>query len=388
MGPELRLYASKGIRVYFSSLMSILAPIYLARLGLGPLMVGLGVVAIAAGNMASNVAITWLGLGRRRSLFLFASLTAVSGLLLASVEWIPAIYLALFLSNVSTTGTEAGPFQSIEAGVLPRLVDQRRRNRAFGLYNVVGYAASSVGALSSAIPYLSLSVSSMRTAFLGLTVSGAVMLAIYYGLRGIESDSPGAVRPGLASFRPHALRDLRNLSTLFSMDAFGGGFVSQSVLSYWFYATYHTSLTGLGEIFAVANVITALSIYGASALADRIGNLRTMVYTHLLSNVFLVLVPVGGTITWAVSFLFLRQSMSQMDVPTRQAMMAELFEDRERVGANAITNTFRTVSSTVSPSVAGYMMSSGASWGPLWAGGFIKIAYDLSIYFSYRHRVK
>ena len=388
MGPELRLYASKGIRVYFSSLTSILAPIYLARLGLGPLMVGLGVVAIAAGNVASNVAMTWLGLGRRRSLLLFASLMMASGLLLASVEWVPAIYIALFLSNVSTTGTEAGPFQSVEVGVLPKLVDQRRRNRAFGLYNVIGYAASSAGALSSAIPYLSLGVPSMRTAFLGLTASGAVMLAIYYGLRGIEPGSLVVARPGLASFRPRALRDLRNLSALFSVDAFGGGFVSQSMLSYWFYATYRTPLASLGEIFAVANVITALSIYAASMMADRIGNLRTMVYTHLLSNAFLVLVPVGGTLAWAVSFLFLRQSLSQMDVPTRQAMMAELFEDEERVAANALTNTFRTVSSTVSPYVAGYMMSYDALWGPLWAGGFIKMAYDLSIYLSYRHRVR
>jgi hypothetical protein len=136
---------------------------------------------------------------------------------------------------------------------------------------------------------------------------------------------------------------------LYSIDAFGGGFVSQSVLSYWFYASYHASLASLGEIFSIANVITALSIYGASVLADRLGNLRTMVYTHLLSNLFLLLVPVGGTITWAAAFLFLRQSTSQMDVPTRQSMMAELFEDRERVGANALTNTFRTVSSTASP---------------------------------------
>ncbi|MGC9116751.1 MAG: MFS transporter [Conexivisphaera sp.] len=387
MRPELRLYAAKGIRVYFSGLTSILAPIYLARLGLGPLMVGLGLAAIAAGNVASNLAVTWLGLGRRRSLFLFASLMAASGTLLAALEWVPAIYLALFMSNVSTTGTEAGPFQSIEAGVLPRLVEQGRRNRAFGIYNVVGYAASSLGALSSAIPYLSLGASSLRWAFLGLTAAGVALLAIYRGLGGIEAEG-GPARPGLSGFRRIALSDLRRLSALFSLDAFGGGFVSQSVLSYWFYSTYHASLASLGVIFSAANVITALSIYGASALADRIGNLRAMVYTHLISNVFLILIPLGGSIAGSAAFLFLRQSTSQMDVPTRQSMMAELFEDRERVTANALTNTFRTVSSTVSPPIAGYMMYSGADWGPLWAGGFLKIAYDLSIYASYRHRVK
>ncbi len=387
MGQELRLYISKGIRVYFSGLTSILAPIYLARLGLSPLMVGLGIFAIAAGNVASNVAITWLGLGRRASLFLFSSLMAASGALLASLAWTPAIYAALFLSNVSTTGTEAGPFQSIEVGILPGLVERRRVNRAFGIYNLVGYAASSIGALSAGAPLFSLSLENVRIAFLGLSASGISMVAIYKGLKGVEPEGLQG-RERLSSFRPAALRDLRKLSALFSIDAFGGGFVSQSVLSYWFYSTYHASLASLGEIFAAANVITALSIYGASALADRIGNLRTMVYTHLLSNVFLVLVPVGGTLAWAVAFLFMRQSVSQMDVPTRQAMMAELFEDRERVLANALTNTFRTVSSAVSPSVAGYMMYSGADWGPLWAGGFIKMAYDLSIYFSYRGRVR
>jgi len=387
MRSELRLYAAKGVRVYFSSMISILAPIYMARIGLGPVMVGLGLMAIAAGNVASNLAVTWLGLGRRRALFIFAALMTASGAALALIDWVPAIYIALLASNVSTTGTEAGPFQSIEAGVLPRLVDQRMRNRAFGIYNVVGYAASSAGALSSAIPYLSVDAATLRTAFLGLTAAGAILLTIYAGLRGVEPTAAGA-RPGIRSFRPIALRDVRNLAALFSIDALGGGFVSQSVLSYWFYTSYHASLASLGEIFSIANVITALSIYGASVLADRLGNLRAMVYTHLLSNVFLLLVPVGGTIIWAAAFLFLRQSTSQMDVPTRQSMMAELFEDHERVGANALTNTFRTISSTASPPVAGYLISSGADWGPLWAGGFIKIAYDLSIYVAYRKRVK
>jgi hypothetical protein len=201
MRSELRLYVAKGVRVYFSSMISILAPIYMARIGLGPVMVGLGLMAIAAGNVASNLAVTWLGLGRRRALFTFAALMMASGLVLALIDWVPAIYMALLASNVSTTGTEAGPFQSIEAGVLPRLVDQRARNRAFGIYNAVGYAASSAGALSSAIPYLSVSAATLRTAFLGLAAAGA--------------------RPGIRSFRPIALRDARNLAALFSIDAFG-----------------------------------------------------------------------------------------------------------------------------------------------------------------------
>jgi MFS family permease len=175
---------------------------------------------------------------------------------------------------------------------------------------------------------------------------------------------------------------------LFSLDAFGGGFVTQSLLSYWFYYTYHASLSSLGGIFLVANIITALSIIGASLIAEKLGNLRTMFYSHLLSNIFLILVPLVGSFPLSVLFLFLRQSVSQMDVPTRQAFMAQIFNDKDRVAANAITNTFRSISSIFGSPISGFLLNVGLVSSPIIVGGLSKIVYDVSIFLSYKNEVR
>jgi predicted MFS family arabinose efflux permease len=185
-----------------------------------------------------------------------------------------------------------------------------------------------------------------------------------------------------------ARSEITKLSLLFSIDAFGGGFVSQSLLSYWFFLVYRVSLQNLGVIFLVVNVITAVSTLGASYLADRLGNLRTMVYTHLLSSVFLVLIPLVGSLIGSLAFLFLRQSISQMDVPTRQAFMTEIFNDSDRVPAYAITNTSRSVSSVFGAPISGALLGASLVSIPLLIAGFSKVVYDVLIFSSYRKRAR
>jgi predicted MFS family arabinose efflux permease len=217
---------------------------------------------------------------------------------------------------------------------------------------------------------------------------GLSLVLLYLMLGDIEPAEATRKKLGVASMMPKAKRDLTKLSTFFSVDAFGGGFVSQSILSYWFYLAYSVSLESLGIIFLVANVITAISTFGASLLAEKLGNLRTMVYTHLLSNAFLVLVPLAGSLLSSVLFLFLRQSVSQMDVPTRQAFMAEVFSDQDRVSANAITNTFRSVSSVFGAPISGFLFAIGLTSLPILAGGLAKILYDALMFSAYRRVVK
>src|SRR5438876_6079337 len=148
------IFISKASRTSVASLLSILTPIYLARLGYSALYVGVALTAILAGNAFFNILLTWYGdyLGRKRSLLVFSLLVVVSGVLLSSTLFLPLILLGLFLGNISTTGTEAGPFQSIETGVLPILEPEERRNRAFGVYNFIGYGASSIGAFAASTP--------------------------------------------------------------------------------------------------------------------------------------------------------------------------------------------------------------------------------------------
>jgi MFS family permease len=385
----LQIYVAKGARVFYFGLLSILIPQYLLALGYSGLFVGVVLVAILAGNVVSNLALTYLEtrLGKRRLLQAFSAMMVASGLGLAAYSSPALIVLACFLGNISTTGTEAGPFQSVEAGVLPGL-SLGGAVEAFGRYNLIGYAASALGALSAGAPgVLPGGLLVYRALFAGFALVGALLLALYSTLQSptfeVKAGRPDAGRLGV-----DARRDLRTISVLFSVDAFGGSFVSQYVLSSWFLLSYGVHSQELGGIFFATNAIVAVSVYGAARLARRLGNLRTMVYTHVVSNLFLVAIPLAGSLAGALVFLFLRQSLSQMDVPTRQALMAEMFNDEERVAAFAVSNTARSVSSFAGGPATTALMALGALSGLLFAGGVSKIAYDAAVYSVYRKRFR
>jgi len=380
---------AKGFRTFVSGMASVMTPIYLALLGYNSVQVGIGIMVIVMGNVFSNILLTWYGnaLGRRTSLLTFSTTMVISGMVVYLSSNFALLLLGLFIGNISTTGTEAGPFQSIETGIIPRMVVKERLNRAFGLYNLVGYAASSVGAFASSIPaYLGNQIEMIRSMFLLLTVAGLLLFIIYRRLKDSEIESSSSRRPGLGSLSSNARRDISKLSLLFSVDAFGGSLVSQSILSYWFFIEYKADLSSLGVIFLFANIITAFSTYGAALIANRIGNLKTMVYTHIISNFFLIMVPIAGSLLASVLFLFLRQSLSQMDVPTRQAFLAEIFRDEERVVANSVTNTARSISSIFGAPLAGLLFGEGLLSAPILVGGLTKISFDLAIFSAYRNR--
>ena len=387
-GPQ-PIYVAKGIRVYISGLLSIILPFYLKVIGYGPYFQGIALVAILAGNALSNVAVTYLDrvAGRRRLLQAFSLLMVVAGATLA-LDSSPALILAAcFVGNISSSGTEAGPFQSIEAGTLPELAPAQSTVKAFGRYNLIGYSAAAFGQLTAAGPgLLGNSLASFRAVFVGFALVGALLFVIYSGLRSIEAGK--STRPGLANLGAQARKDLVRLSGLFSVDAFGGVFVTTYLLSIWFNSAYGLQLESLGPIFFVAAVVAAASTYGAALIAVRIGNLRTMVYTHLVSNAFLVLMGLAGSLLPALAFLFLRQSFSQMDVPTRQALMSEMFESRERVQAYAVTNTLRSAGSSFAGPVAAGVLGLGLVSTIPFAGGGTKILYDLMTFVSYRKRYR
>lgn len=385
------MFVGKAARVFVFGLVSVMTPVYLDSLGYSPIYVGVALMVIIAGNVFSNIIVTWYGnfFGRKRALLVFSFLMFLSGSLLYWTVYLPLMLVALFVGNISTTGTEAGPFQSVETGVLPMLVSEKKKSRAFGAYNFIGYGASSLGALAASVPaYFGDRFVVFRSLYLLYGIVGLLLFVLYRQLSGIEVPRDDQKRPGLGDMTERAKRDIAKLSVLHSIDAFGGGFVSQSILAYWFYLTYRVSLENLGGIFLVTNIITAISTFAASILAEKFGNLRTMVYTHLLSNVFLILIPFASSLIGALLFLFLRQSVSQMDVPTRQAFMAQIFNDEDRVSANAITNTFRSVGSLFGAPISGVALEMGFASLPLLAGGFSKIIYDFSMFASYRKRAR
>jgi MFS family permease len=382
------ILAGKAARVMVSSALSVMIPVYLAIAGYSPFLIGVVLAAILAGNAGSNLLVTWLGarVGVRRMLLGFSLLMAAAGALLYYSGSLGAVLAAAIVGNISTTGTEAGPFQSVEAGILPGLA-RGRVSRAFGTYNMVGYAASSVGALASSTPaYFGGQVSVFRALFLAFAAAGVLLFFVYARL-----GTAFAARPDTAAkagVQKSGRGDLVRLSSLFSLDAFGGSMVSQFVLSFWFSTYYGVPLKELGIIFLVTNMISAASALAAGALAERLGNLRTMFYTHVTSNLLLVAIPVSGSLAAAVSFLFMRQSLSQMDVPTRQAFMADLFRPEDLVSANAVTNTARTAGSVAGGPVTAALIASGALSLPIIAGGVAKLVYDATIFATFRKRAR
>ncbi len=385
-----RIFVAKASRVFASGLLSVMTPIYLALLGYSPVYIGVFVFVMVISSVFSNLVLSRYEsrLGRRFFILLFSGLMVVSGLLVFLSTSTIMLVLAFLLGNISTTGTEAGPFQSIEVSVLPSLTSAARINRLFGVYNVLGYGAASIGALAASIPgYLQNSLPVFRLMYLVYALIGLMLFVLYLGLR--EIDTPKD-RTGRQVSHPSekAKKDIARLSALSSVDAFGGSFVTQSLLTYWFFLVYRVSLPGLGIIFFVLNVVTAISIFAASLIAERFGNLRTMVATHLLSSVFLTAIPFAGSLTVALLLLFLRQSISQMDVPTRQAFMAELFEYRDLLGANATTNTFRSIGGLFGGPISGVLYAAGYATVPILTAGVSKMLYDLAIYSSYRKQVK
>ena len=378
---------AKAARVFVFGLISIMTPVYLAAIGFPPFLVGVCLGAIISGNVISNVLVVRYEerVGRKSFLQVFSLMIIASGILLSWTTSFPLILLAFLIGNISTTGTEAGPFQSIEAGILPSLVPRESVNRSFGSYNLIGYSALSVGAFAASAPsYFQNSLLAFRSLYLFYGLVGLLLLLLYQPLGAHQFE--GEQKPRELS--PAARREITKLSGLFSIDAFGGGFVSQSLLSYWFFLAYAVSLKDLGIVFFVVNIIAAISTFGASLVADKIGNLRTMVYTHLLSNAFLVGIPLAGSLLGSLLFLFARQSVSQMDVPTRQAFMAGLFNEKERVPANAITNISRSISSIFGSPASGALLGIGLVSAPLLVAGFSKTLYDGLIFTLYRRRAK
>ncbi len=383
------ILVAKGARVFVFGLASIMTPVYVSVLGYPPFYVGLVVASIIGGNIFSNILLTRFGdrIGIRKALQFFSLLMLASALILFATTYLPLILLAGLIGNISTTGTEAGPFQSIETGIMPKFVPERT-GRAFGLYNLIGYIAAAVGAFSASIPsYFDDSMVSFHYLYLIYGLVGLLLFFIYWNLSGLNSYVSSSRKESKLTGET-ARRDITKLSILYGTDAFGGGFVSQSLLSYWFFLVYRVSLGDLGIVFFIVNIITAASILAAPLIAEKVGNLRTMVYTHLLSNIFLIAIPLVGVLTPAIAFLFLRQIFSQMDVPTRQTFMVEIFESQDRVRANAVTNAARSGASIFGGPISGALLTAGLFSFPILAGGVSKIVYDSAIFLTYRKRAK
>jgi MFS family permease len=393
MGEDVvRLFLARGLRLVAYGALSVVLVLYLAERGLTETRIGLLLTAILLGDTALSLGITTRAdrLGRKNMLILGAALMAVSGVLFASTADFLILFITATLGVLSPSGNEVGPFLPIEQAALSQIVPDSKRTAVFARYALWGSMATALGALAggagaSALRGLGLSLLSSYQAILyGYSLLGLSLAAVFSRLSaGVES--PGLVpRAGSLLGLNHSGRVVARLSALFALDSFGGGFVVQSLLAYWFHLRFGTAPAALGAIFFAANLLSGLSALLAARIASRIGLVRTMVFTHLPSNALLLLVPLMPTLTLATLVLLSRYTISQMDVPTRQSYVMAVVRPEERSAAAGITGVARSTGASISPLMGALCLASpGWMSVPFYLAGSLKIVYDLLLYRSF-----
>lgn len=353
----------------------MLLGVHLEHAGLSPPQIGLtlGIGLAAASLTGLGSAALSARQGRRRTLALVGLLMAVSGLDLALVRAPALLILSGATGMLGAASADYGPFASVEQAVLAETATASARNRAFGRYSLTGGLFSAAGGLSAAV------FAQTRAYFLLYAAIGAVtaVLPLLMSSR-VEGEPPPRV---FGSFRP-----LAGLAALFALDSLGGGFVANAVIAYWLHVRFGAPPNLLAPVFAGIAVVQALSYELSGRLADRIGLINTMVLTHLPSNILLLLVPFGPNLAWAVALLLARFTLSQMDVPARQAYIVSIVPPTERAGAVAMTGAVRGVAMAFGPALAGIAIGAAAFGFPFFAGGGLKAAYDLGLFAGYRNR--
>lgn len=393
------LFATRIVRLFAFGSLSIVLVLFLVSAGLSEPQVGLLFTLALAGDTALSLLITTVAdrVGRRRMLMVGALGMVLAGLLFAGSTSFWALLLAATVGVVSPSGNEVGPFLAIEQAALSEEVTADERVQVFAWYNLVGSFATASGALLTGLAVRGLSArgyadaQTYRAIVLAYAALGGVMVALFAGLSASaeapvakQIDKPPAFFQrglGLGPSRGAVAR----LALLFTLDSFAGGFVVQAFVAYWFHARYGVAPATLGAIFFGANIVAGCSALAAARVAKRIGLLRTMIVTHLPSNILLLLVPLMPSLPLAITMLLLRFSISQMDVPTRQAYTMALVAPDERSAAAGITGIARTLGAALAPLVAGPLFATAAlSSVPFFVAGSVKIVYDLLLWQFFR----
>lgn len=371
----LAVFVAKTVRTFCYGFLGIVLPVYLGDLGMDAAAIGFAVTLTLVGSATLTWAVRrpaerW---GARPPLLGLAVLAAAAALLLLTTAEPWLVVAAAMIGNVAVGTGETGPFLTIEQVVVARAADARRRTAMLSVYNLLGYAASALGAAVAG------AAGSYRTLFLLFLAAALVQGAAYAFLPG----APRLSSPPAGSLPSAPL--IRRMAALFALDSFAGGFVLQSLVAYFLHVRFGLGLTELGLAFFGAQLVTAASLLLAVPLATRFGLLSTMVVSHLVSNVVLMAIAVAPSAALAVTLLLLRQLLSQMDVPTRQAYVMAVVDDHEREAAASLTNLARTTAQAVTPALTGWIMQMVALPAPFVLGGGLKIVYDLALWFTLRH---
>jgi predicted MFS family arabinose efflux permease len=383
-----RLLVAKGLRAFGDGYVSLLLPIYLLDLGYTTLEVGLIATAtlLGSGILTLLVGLHAYRFHYRVLLLAATALMAATGLGFAFVTSFWPLLLIAVVGTLNPSSGDVSVFLPLEHAVLSRVVDDRSRTAVFARYSLVGSLVAAVGALAAGLPAIAAdwigisNRSAMQCMFVLYAATALATALVYRGLpRSLTAEEQQAPAPLTKS-----KRRVYTLAALFSLDAFGGGFVVQSMVALWLYQRHGLSPAAAGAIFFWMGILTAASYLVAVRLAHRIGLVNTMVFTHLPANLCLLAIPFVNDLHAVMALLFVRSALSQMDVPTRSSYVMAVVSPEERPAAASITTVPRSLASAASPFLAGYLLSISPLGWPLVAAGGLKIVYDLLLLAMFR----
>ncbi|TGN98850.1 MULTISPECIES: MFS transporter [unclassified Burkholderia] len=382
------ILASRGMRGFCDGFIAVLLPAYLLSLGLSQLDVGLIGTTTLTGSAIATIAVGMLAsrFTQRRMLTLAAALMAATGIGFASVStWWP-LFVVAFAGTLNPSSGDVSVFLPLEQSRLAQAADGDARTALFARYSLVGAVSAALGSLAAGLPIAVAShtgistLGAMRGMFLVYAATGVVVCMLYRRLPR-QAVRAAQAAPPLGPSRPIVVR----LAMLFSVDAFAGGLVVNSLLSLWLMQRFGLSIAAAGQFFFWAGLLSAGSQLAAAPLSRRIGLLNTMVFTHIPSSVCLIGAALAPSLPLTLTLLLMRSALSQMDVPTRTAYVMAVVTPAERPAAASFTSVPRSLAAAVAPTLAGGLFGLGWLGAPLVACGALKIAYDLSLLAAFRH---
>ena len=378
---------AKGLRAFGDGYVSLLLPIYLLQLGFDTLQVGI----IATTTLLGSGVLTLL-VGMHAYRFHYRSLLLATSILMVATgvgfaflaDFWPLMLIA-FVGTLNPSSGDVSVFLPLEHAFMSRLADAKQRTAIFARYSLIGTLLAALGSLAAALPSLMVtrtgveSTTAMRSMFVLYALIAIVAGAVYRSLpRATIAEQQQPAAP-----LDKSKKIVYTLAALFSLDAFGGGFVVQSMLALWLYQRHGMDVATAGNVFFWTGVLTAGSYLVAVRIANRIGLVKTMVFTHLPANFCLMLIPFMSDLTWVIVLLFIRAALSQMDVPTRSSYVMAIVTPAERPAAASITSVPRSLASAISPFMAGYLLTVSSFGWPLIAAGALKIVYDILLLMTF-----
>ncbi len=389
------LFLTRIVRLFAYGFIAVVLGFYLVEVGLTDTQAGLVISLTLLGDALISLPITIVAdrLGRRRMLMVGAGLMIFAGVVFALTNNIALLIVAAIIGTISPSGNEVGPFLAIEQAALPQTTTDQRRTQVFAWYSLLGSVATGFGSLMGGVVAQTLqnsgqsALNSYRVVIIGYALLGVVLGVLFTRLSPLVEITLAKAPVTLQSLfgLKRSRKVVYKLSLFFMIDAFAGGLIVQSLVAIWFSRRFGIDPALIGTIYLGANLFAGLSALAAARVAARYGLVNTMVFTHVPSNILLILVPLMPILPLAILVLLARFSISQMDVPTRQSYTVAVVDPEERSAANGVTNIARTTAAAISPNVTGALFSAGGVWlgVPFLLAGGLKLIYDFLLYRSF-----